>query len=49
MTVIALVSAMSKNRVIGVNNQLPWHIPEELKYFKSITMGKPTSYGAQNF
>lgn len=40
MTIISLVAAMSKNRVIGINNTLPWRIPEELQHFKQITMGK---------
>ena len=30
---------MSKNRVIGANNAIPWHLPEELKRFKRLTMG----------
>ena len=30
---------MSKNRVIGANNTIPWHLPEELKRFKRITLG----------
>ena len=33
------IAAMSLNRVIGRNNQLPWHIPEELKWFKKMTTG----------
>jgi dihydrofolate reductase len=38
---LALIWAMSQNRVIGRNNALPWYLPEDLKYFKQITMGKP--------
>lgn len=49
MTIISLVAAMSKNRVIGLNNSMPWHIPEELKYFKEITMGKPIIMGRKTF
>lgn len=49
MTIIALVAAMAKNRVIGLNNSMPWHIPEELQYFKSITMGKPIIMGRKTF
>lgn len=49
MTIISLVAAMSKNRVIGINNKLPWHIPEELQHFKKITMGKPMIMGAKTF
>ncbi|HZM44964.1 MAG TPA: dihydrofolate reductase, partial [Burkholderiales bacterium] len=31
--------AMSKNRVIGADGKIPWHLPDELKLFKSVTMG----------
>mgnify|MGYP001270297590 CR=1 FL=1 len=41
MTIISLVVAMARNRVIGLNNAMPWHIPEELQHFKTVTMGKP--------
>ena len=37
---IHIVVAMSRNRVIGKNNQLPWKIPEDLKRFKALTLGK---------
>jgi dihydrofolate reductase len=36
---ISLVVAMTKNRVIGANNRIPWHLPAEIKLFKEITMG----------
>jgi dihydrofolate reductase len=36
---ISLIVAMAKNRVIGVNQSIPWHLPGELKMFKAITMG----------
>ena len=42
---VALVVAMARNGVIGRDNQLPWHLPEDLKYFKSVTMGKPIVMG----
>lgn len=42
---ISLLVAMDKNRAIGVNNQLPWHLPEDLKVFKRITMGHPIIMG----
>lgn len=42
---ISLVVAKSKNNVIGKNNQLPWHLPADLKHFKNITMGKPIVMG----
>src|SRR3990167_4498372 len=46
---LSLVVAMNKERVIGVDNQLPWHIPEDLKHFKAITMGKAIIMGRKTF
>lgn len=46
---ISLVAAMSKNRVIGKNNTMPWHLPADLKHFKSVTMGKPIIMGRKTF
>ena len=46
---ISLIVAHSSNRVIGVDGQLPWHIPDDLKYFKAITIGKPIIMGRKTF
>lgn len=46
---IALIAAMSENGVIGNHNALPWHLPEELKYFKEKTLGKPVIMGRKTF
>jgi len=46
---IALIAAMSENGVIGRENRLPWHIPEELQYFKKMTLGKPVIMGRKTF
>ncbi len=46
---ISLIVAVSRNGVIGLDNQLPWHLPEDLKYFKSVTMGKPIIMGRKTF
>lgn len=46
---ISLLVAMDKNRVIGKDNQLPWHLPEDLKYFKRITMGHKIIMGRKTF
>lgn len=46
---LSLVWAMAQNRVIGRNNNLPWYLPEDLKYFKRITMGKPIIMGRKTF
>ncbi len=37
--IISLIAAASSNRVIGVQNQLPWHLPADLKFFKEKTLG----------
>jgi dihydrofolate reductase len=42
---ISFIWAMDENRVIGKDNQLPWHLPEDLKFFKRITMGHPVAMG----
>lgn len=46
---IALIVAKSQNNVIGKNNQLPWHLPADLKHFKQMTMGKPIIMGRKTF
>ncbi|RDE18165.1 dihydrofolate reductase [Motiliproteus coralliicola] len=46
---LALIVAQSDNRVIGRNNALPWHLPEDLKYFKSVTMGKVIIMGRKTY
>ena len=46
---ISAVVAMSENRVIGKDNQLPWHLPADLQHFKKITMGKPIIMGRKTF
>ena len=49
MISLSLVVAMANNRAIGKDNQLLWHLPEDLKYFKRITMGKPMIMGRKTF
>lgn len=46
---ISLLAAHDENRVIGVGNKMPWHIPEELQYFKEKTMGKAMIMGRKTF
>lgn len=36
---ISIISALARNRTIGINNTLPWRLPEDLKYFKALTLG----------
>lgn len=48
-TPVAMIAAMSTNRVIGVGNRLPWYLPEDLKRFKTKTRGKPLVMGRKTF
>ena len=43
--VVSLIVAAAANDVIGVDNRLPWHLPEDLRRFRDITMGKPIVMG----
>ena len=45
----SIIVAMAENRVIGRNNKLPWYLPNDLKYVKSVTMGKPIIMGRKTF
>ena len=40
---------MGKNRVIGVDGGMPWHLPADLKHFKAVTMGHPVVMGRRTF
>lgn len=46
---ITAVVAMARNRCIGQNNQLPWHLPEDLQHFKALTLGKPVLLGRKTY
>jgi dihydrofolate reductase len=46
---VAMIVAMADNGVIGRDNQLPWHLPNDLKYFKTTTLGKPIVMGRKTF
>ncbi|MBX9586340.1 MAG: type 3 dihydrofolate reductase [Gammaproteobacteria bacterium] len=46
---ISLIAAMAHHRVIGKNNQLPWHLPADLKHFKALTTGKVVVMGRKTF
>jgi len=46
---LSLIVAMAQNHVIGINNNLPWHLPNDLKYFKKVTMGKPIIMGRKTY
>ncbi len=49
MASLSIIVAMANNRAIGKDNQLLWHLPEDLKYFKRVTMGKPMIMGRKTF
>ncbi len=42
---ISIVVAHDRNRAIGVDNALPWHLPDDLKHFKALTLGRPILMG----
>jgi dihydrofolate reductase len=46
---LALIVAVAENGCIGINNKLPWYLPEDLKYFKAVTSGKPVIMGRTTF
>ncbi|MFW6019697.1 MAG: type 3 dihydrofolate reductase [Bacteroidales bacterium] len=46
---ISIIVAIAKNRVIGKNNQMPWHLPADLKHFKKTTYGFPVIMGRKTF
>lgn len=46
---LAIIVAQAENRTIGINNKLPWHLPEDLKYFKQVTMAKPIIMGRKTY
>lgn len=46
---IALIAAIAKNNCIGKDNQLPWHIPEDLEHFKKLTTGKVVLMGRKTW
>lgn len=46
---ISLIVAASANNIIGVRGELPWHLPNDFKYFKAITLGKPVLMGRKTW
>lgn len=47
--ILSAIAAMSSNRVIGKNNQLPWHLPEDMKHFRDKTKGRIMIMGRKTF
>lgn len=46
---ISMIAAMAQDRVIGKDNQMPWHLPADLAHFKRVTLGKPVLMGRKTF
>ena len=46
---INLIAAMAKNRTIGMDNQMPWHLPADLKHFKATTLKHPVIMGRKTY
>jgi dihydrofolate reductase len=46
---ISLIAAMAEDRVIGIQNRLPWRLPSDMKWFRQHTLGKPIVMGRKTF
>jgi dihydrofolate reductase len=46
---LSMIAALAENRVIGVDNSMPWHLPGDFKYFKATTLGKPIIMGRKTW
>jgi dihydrofolate reductase len=46
---LSLIAALGENRVIGIDNRMPWHLPGDFKYFKARTLGKPIVMGRKTW
>ncbi len=46
---LSIIAAMADNRVIGINNSLPWKLPSDMKWFRKHTLGKPVIMGRKTF
>jgi dihydrofolate reductase len=49
MSRVSLVLAMASNGMIGVDGGMPWRIPDDMKHFKAVTMGKPIVMGRKTW
>ncbi|MEH0666833.1 type 3 dihydrofolate reductase [Vibrio scophthalmi] len=47
--IISMIAAMAQDRVIGKDNQMPWHLPADFAWFKRCTMGKPVVMGRKTY
>ncbi|WP_297836479.1 dihydrofolate reductase [uncultured Roseibium sp.] len=46
---LVLIAAVARNGIIGSDNDMPWRLPSDLKYFKRLTLGKPVIMGRKTF
>jgi dihydrofolate reductase len=46
---VSVIAALAKNHVIGIENRLPWRLPEDLAHFKALTLGSPILMGRKTF
>ena len=49
MTILSMIVAHADDRVIGKDNDMPWHLPADLAYFKKTTLGKPVIMGRKTY
>ncbi len=49
MTTLSMIVATADNNVIGKDNDMPWHLPADLAYFKKVTLGKPIIMGRKTY
>ena len=47
--ILSMIAAVARNRVIGKDNRLLWHLPEDMKHFREVTRGKPVSMGRKTW
>ncbi|MFS1985312.1 type 3 dihydrofolate reductase [Vibrio breoganii] len=47
--IVSMIAAMANNRIIGKDNQMPWHLPADFTWFKKCTMGKPVIMGRKTY
>jgi dihydrofolate reductase len=49
MSCVSVIAAVADNNAIGLDNGLPWHLPEDLKHFRSLTMGHHIIMGRKTY
>lgn len=47
--ILSMIAAMDNQRIIGADNDMPWHLPDDLKFFKATTSGKTVVMGRKTF